>query len=251
MIVSLLFSPACGPRHETLAQAGADLANSAAVAQSPYNAFACTTCHAEHAQTQTDRIYPGAVLEGASARPSWWGGNVVDLGVAVDDCFEDFMAGERLDPAGDTAQAFDAYLVSLTTDATPAALTAAQPFTVPATVTDIDLSTGDATRGTDVYRRACMPCHGEVHTGAGQLNSLVTVLPDAALQEHATYGAPCSRVIFIEKIRHGSFYNYPGHMPPFSMEALSDVQIADLLVYLAVPTCGTCDNGVPSEMTCP
>src|SRR5262249_26066307 len=153
----------CGP--QSFAEHGAALARDPAIAVSRYNAFACTTCHAERSATAGTTIYPGAPLAGATARPSWWNGQVLDLNEAVDACFGHSMRGERLDPNSDTAQALLAYMTELNTTATPAER-AAVPFTIPATTTDI--APGDATRGADVYQRACGNCHGAIHTGAGR-----------------------------------------------------------------------------------
>jgi len=236
-VVAALSGASCGPDHLTYAQYGAQLARSADIAQNRYNAVTCVTCHAERTSDVGTHIYPGAVLEGAAARPSWWGGNVLDLHVAVEDCYMHFMGGPRLDPTGDTAQALDAYLTDLASHA-PASSTQAVPFTVPPSIADI--APGDATRGADLYAHACETCHGAKHTGTGRLG-LASLLPDDTFTAHLMqYGPACTREIFIEKIRHGSFLGYAGTMPPFSTEVLSDAQIADILAYLEVPSGGTC-----------
>ena len=36
----------------------------------------------------------------------------------------------------------------------------------------------------------------------------------------------------IEKVRHGKFFSVGGNMPLFSLEALSDAQLGDVLAYL-------------------
>jgi thiosulfate dehydrogenase len=227
----------CGHDHRTYADYGAQLARDTTIAQNRYNNFTCLTCHAEHTSDVGTRIYPGAVLEGSAARPSWWGGNVLDLQRAVEDCYMHFMGGPRLDPTGDTAQALDAYLMDLTSHA-PASTTQAVAFTVPPSISDI--APGDATRGADLYSRACQNCHGEKHTGTGHINP-ASILPDDTFTAHLQqYGPACTREIFIEKIRHGSFLGYAGVMPPFSLEVLSDQQVADILAYLEVPSGGVC-----------
>ncbi len=237
LILAALALVACSPEHRTYAQYGAQLARSTDVATNRRNAFTCLTCHAERARDAGARIYPGAVLEGAVARPRWWGGEALDLDRAVALCFEHFMGGPTLDPAGETAQALDAYLIDLAVDA-PAATTAAVPFTVPATVTDI--APGDSTRGAGLYARACQSCHGETHTGTGRLGT-ASVLPEDTFAAHLQqYGPACTREIFIEKIRHGSYLGFAGVMPPFSREVLGDGDVADLLAYLGVPAGDTC-----------
>ena len=232
-----LATSACTPARESYAQYGGQLAQDAGIAANRYNAFNCLTCHAEHASDVGARIYPGAVLEGASARPSWWGGNVLDLHTAVEDCYMHFMGGPRLDPNGEPAQALDAYLLSLSSDASSTG-TQAVPFTVPPSIADI--APGDATRGSDLYTHACSTCHGTKHSGTGRLG-LASIVPDDTFTAHLMqYGPACTREIFVEKIRHGSFLGYPGTMPPFSEQVLSDAQIADILAYLEVPAGGTC-----------
>ena len=99
-----------------------------------------------------------------------------------------------------------------------------------------DLPAGDATRGASLYASACASCHGTVHTGAGRLTELASLLPDDPLEEHAADGfdAVEQRVAFVDKIRHGGFFGYGGVMPPFSLEALSDEELADVLTYLSL-----------------
>jgi thiosulfate dehydrogenase len=233
----------CGPQHETFAQHGADLARTPSIANNRYNHFDCLTCHAEHASDVGTRIYPGAVLEGATHRPSWWGGNVLDLGTAVGDCFEHFMGGAPLDPNSDTAQALDAYLVDLSSNA-PLAASQPVPFTVPPSIHDI--APGDSTRGATLWTNTCQTCHGPLHDPMNQRIAPASIVPDDTFSAHpaSQYGDACQRAIFIEKIRHGSFLGYAGQMPPFSVEVLSDAQIADLLAYIGAPAdnVGGCPN---------
>jgi thiosulfate dehydrogenase len=41
--------------------------------------------------------------------------------------------------------------------------------------------------------------------------------------------------VFVEKTRHGGFLGYGGTMPPFSLNVLSDEDLADLLTFLRLP----------------
>ena len=90
---------------------------------------------------------------------------------------------------------------------------------------------GDASRGEAIYGQACVQCHGPLHTGTGRLGS-ASLLPEDTLAEHSQYGAQELRLTAIEKIRHGLFLDYGGQMPPFSVEALSDAELGDVLAYL-------------------
>ena len=41
-----------------------------------------------------------------------------------------------------------------------------------------------------------------------------------------------TRPITIEKVRHGKYFGVGGNMPLYSLEALSDAQLSDILAYL-------------------
>ena len=43
-----------------------------------------------------------------------------------------------------------------------------------------------------------------------------------------------ARFAVVEKLRHGRFFNIGGVMPLYSLEALSDQDVADLLAYLGL-----------------
>jgi thiosulfate dehydrogenase len=227
---------ACAP--ETAETRGQKAVRAPSFSDSQFNAFACTDCHAERAQDVGTRIYPGAVLEGTLSRSSWWGGEILGAFDAVQFCYDHFMAGDRLDPNADASQDLLAYLRLLDTQA-PAAAREAVAFTLPNPI--VDVLPADATRGAAVYRNACERCHGALHTGEGRLTEAATVVPEDTFREHgAQYGPACTRMVFIEKIRHGSFLGYAGRMPPFSNQVLSDAQLADLLAYIGVATDGVC-----------
>src|SRR5215207_1421086 len=92
---------ACGP--EPAADRGRALATDARLSASPSNVFACTTCHATSPEEQPARRLPGHPLHGAASRPTFWSGGQAYLLDAVNQCYVDFMRGERLpaeDPQG-------------------------------------------------------------------------------------------------------------------------------------------------------
>jgi len=191
------------------------------------NRFSCATCH-ELGAGESDSAKPGAPLAGATLRASFWNGELDDLLEALNVCFTRFMqSNAELDAADARALALYAYLASLEPgDPAP------QPFTVVGAI--VDVPRGDAAAGSDVYRRTCAPCHGTLHRGAGRFDTLIPVLPDDAIRLHPGYDARSLRLIFVEKARHGSFLGYPGTMPPFSREALSEAGVSDLLEALGV-----------------
>ena len=237
VLVVTLLAVACGPEHRTYAQWGEALSRDPNLANSSFNHFSCTTCHVDRATAAGAAVLPGAALAGVTQRPSWWGGTVLDLHAAMDVCLTRFMRGPALPPESNEAQALLAWMTERS-QAAPVELQRAQPFSVPGAVSDLVL--GVSERGRAVYSHACQSCHGDLHSGAGRLAGAV-ILPEATLQEHLpTFGPACTRVVFIEKVRHGSFLGLAGVMPPFSMEVLGDDALADLLAYLEVPTGGQC-----------
>lgn len=208
---------------------GAALFRDPTISGTSLNNYSCATCH-ETGTADPSRIRTGASLVGVTKRPSYWGGDELDLLRAINACGYYFML--RLTPftAEDTeARALYAYLESISQTEEG---TEAQPFSV--VVTIADLPAGDAKRGQSLYNRACAYCHGPANTGAGRLVKRSPILPDQTLEQHplGEYTADEQRLVFVEKVRHGGFVTYSGEMPPFSTEKLSDAELADILQYL-------------------
>ena len=171
---------------------------------------------------------PSAKLGGATSRPTFWGGKTVDLLTAINDCRYFFMSAQRPWTREDEdAKGMYAFLSSL-----PPGSTGPVPFTVPATATD--LPRGSSSAGQGIYERACRSCHGAALTGAGRLGTTIPVLPDQSVASFKAYGFDATqvRLSFIEKVRHGGFLGLYGNMPPYSMEVLSDADLASLLAFL-------------------
>ncbi|MFO0625068.1 MAG: c-type cytochrome [Polyangiales bacterium] len=235
LLLAALALVGCGDtvRYAPLAERGAALARDPAVTRSQYNRVACTTCHAERPGDGAGRVLPGAVLAGAARRSSFWGGEVLHLEEAVARCWVYFMRGVPADLDGPTGAALAAWLESLAD--VDGAVTTPVPFTVPRTVRD--LPDGDAARGRQVFVRACQSCHGALGSGAGRLGPLVAVLPGDTLTEHCRGMPPIgvpdlptyTRMAVVQKTRHGGFLGYGGTMPPFSLERLTDQEVADLV----------------------
>jgi thiosulfate dehydrogenase len=188
---------------------------------SPFNSYACATCHAVSARG--DRIDPGYELRDVVHRPSWWGGSFTRLLDAVNYCYFEFMGGSPMAADSVEARSLYEYFLHQSPDQDVPAL----PLTVVKNIVPIDLP-GDPATGKAVYEMACRRCHGDARSGEGRLNTRVSVVPNdtqAVFEDNA-------RLVTIEKIRHGKFFNIGGVMPLFSREAMSDEQIADLLAYL-------------------
>lgn len=233
LVLGALASSACGPR--TAVEEGARVVSDPRYSPSLYNFVACTSCHATGAVSPTEGpIYPGAPLAGALRRPNFWGGTVRTAADAVDLCYRRFMRGGPLDPALPESIALYAYLDTIAAQGSGET----QAFTVPPMV--MRLTGGDPTRGRVLYERACASCHGAVRTGEGRPRAerglQASVVPQATEIEHNAaegYDQAALETVFVQKVRHGSFLGYAGVMPPFSIEALPDAQLADIIAYLA------------------
>lgn len=234
--------PACADTtvHQSAAAEGATIADNPGASRSRYNVFACTTCHAVHAADVGTRILPGAPLEGAARRASYWGGEVTHLHEAVERCWTFFMRGTPTDLDGQTGEALYAWLESISPDGSTVG-TEVVPRTWPRSVSP--LGDGDAAAGNAVWARACANCHGTVGPGTGRLGPLITAVPDETRNEHCADVLPSTftdhttymRTVVVEKVRHGSFLGYAGTMPPFAVEALSDDDVRNLTALF--PAC--------------
>jgi len=243
LLAAALVASACGDDVLPASTLGARLLGDSSLSTSPLNSFACSDCHLVQPGPPPagGPIMPGANLYDVVHRPSWWGGTKLRLLDAVNYCLAEFMGGAELDADDDRARAIYEYLVEVSPDDPSPAV----PLTVVKNVTALaELAAGaDATRGADLWRRGCHGCHGEPHTGEGRLGSQSTVVPDETLTGPVcapkTGPAPpdvraCARAVVVEKIRHGKFFNIGGLMAPYSVEVLSDGEIADMLSYLGL-----------------
>lgn len=207
----------------------ADPLDDATISRSRFNAFRCTTCHAT--RDGDPRILPGARLDGALARRSFWGGAIPTAREAVQECFAHFMRGDALE----REPATEARLLRRLTElrAVSGAVTENVAFTV---VTETTPPVGgDRERGRALYDRACGYCHGAPHTGEGRVGTTTSILPEDTERNHpssAGYTIETLRHTFVHKARLGSFRGFAGTMPPFSREVLSDEALADIVAYL-------------------
>lgn len=194
------------------------------------NVVACADCHATSIPPAPDGL-PGADLVNVASRPTYWGGQEDDLLDAVNTCLFWFMGRSTpLQPEDPEGVDLYAYLASLDGDdgAPP------RPFTIG----DVEWpGEGDAARGGSIYDRSCAWCHGALHTGDGAESPAAPVLPDDTIAAHplGDYTEEARRLVFVEKVRHGPFLGYGGTMPPFSLEVISDAELADLLTFMEVP----------------
>lgn len=221
---------ACGDaeivvEHQTAVEHGRELFGDPSISDAPGNRLACSDCHGEPAEPGLS----GGSLAGVTQRTSFWAGQENTLLRSVNACRYYFMLAQE--PwGGDEEEAvyIYAYLESLEGDG------ASQPFSIAPVV---ELGAGDAQRGQDTYQAACLSCHGSKGIGSGRLIPTAPILPDETLAAHPspTYSDVDRRLVFVEKTRHGGFLGYGGQMPPFSVEVMSDEDLADVLTYLEVP----------------
>lgn len=172
-------------------------------------------------------MLPGADLGGVTGRPTFWGGAEVDLLRALGYCQTYFMRVEEPLAASDPEAAdLYAFLESLPGPSD------AVPFTVVRTITN--LPPGHPVRGAETYARACAGCHGALATGIGALARTIPALPGDFSHEHSALDPLAQRLVVVEKVRHGGFLGYGGEMPPFSLEALPDSALAEILSALGL-----------------
>jgi thiosulfate dehydrogenase len=223
LLLAALLAAGCT---ETAKDYGKSLFSQASVSPAKSNVFSCSTCH-DVTATPT-KVRNGYTMFDVVNRPNWWGGFETTLIDAINVCVTNFMeeGGKPLDATSDEARGIFAYLQSLSPDATSPALA----LTVTKNI--VDIPSGDPMMGEQVWKSACAGCHGDPHTGNGRLGSNVSLVPDDSIQAHGTDPKTGARPVVIEKVRHGKFYNVGGVMALFSLEALSDAQLGQILGYL-------------------
>ncbi|HEX9100947.1 MAG TPA: c-type cytochrome [Polyangia bacterium] len=221
-LVAVLLIAGCGSR-SALDYGRAEFSD-ATVSTAASNPFKCSTCHEVGATTS--KSLPGYTMFDAAVRQAWWGGTVTTLLDATNQCVTQFMRGKALAADDEKGRAIFVYLESLAPDASAA--------TMPLTVTQniVDVPSGDAVHGKMWWDQGCGNCHGAPHTGAGRISDAASLVPDDSIAAHGTSATMGARPVVIEKVRHGKFFNVGGNMPLFSLEALSDAQLGDILAYL-------------------
>jgi len=221
VLLSALAVAGCGGR--SAREYGQALFNDPALSSAQSNVFRCATCHDT---SDAQLLRPGYTMFDAARRPSWWGGSVSTLRDAVNECLVEFMRGRALAADDDKGRALYVYLDSLVS----AADASARPLTIVQNI--VDLPSGSVASGGAVWKEVCQVCHGEPHTGKGRLADTVSIVPDESIAMHGTDPTTGARPVVIEKVRHGKFFGVAGNMAPFSLEALSDEQLGDVLAYL-------------------
>jgi thiosulfate dehydrogenase len=231
-ILVALAAAACAPMKAR--DVGEQLFSDPALSPSTLNAFSCATCHSMG--DANGAIKAGFDLKSAAKRERFWGGYSPSLLDATNDCLVFFMQGTQLDKTDPKARALYEYLDDAATGSTD---TATKSLTVVENITV--LAEQGKTRGAQVWDAACKGCHGDPHTGAGRIEQTASIVPEdsqklakeIAPQQNLDAGT-ATKLIVIEKVRHGAFFGIGGTMPLFSKEQMSDDDIGALLSFLAI-----------------
>jgi thiosulfate dehydrogenase len=211
---------------------GAKLFADPKLSTSPFNAFACSTCHevtppaAAAGAGPRARIDPGFNLHNVVHRPSWWGGERTRLLDAINTCMLEFMGGRELAPSDDQARQLYEFLAANSPQGPAEALA----ITVVKNVTPLTELTGDSERGKGLWAASCGRCHGDPHTGRNILTARAGVVPE---QTVAVFGVR-ARDAVVEKVRHGKFFHIGGIMPLYSLETLTDQELVDILTFIGL-----------------
>ena len=209
---------------------GEQLFRDARLSDSDFNDFSCATCHSTEPAPGDGKQYAGYSLHDSAFRASWWGGYETRLLDAVNVCYVNFMRGvtplSEDEPKG---RALYEYLVRISPNRDAPAL----PFTVVKDILEVP-PRGSAERGAEVYRAACLECHGELHSGNGRITTSASILPEVTSEYAEVFPGVAPSLIVTEKVRHGRFFGVGGTMPLYSREALSDEDLGALLAYLGL-----------------
>lgn len=178
-----------------------------------YTERGCAQCHAASPaeEERSDALLrAGHPLAGAAYRGSWWNGKITtDAGDASDRCFKTFIDpnSEGLEAAERKALVLFMQELGSETGISPLTLLRRNSG-------DVDLRTGDVTRGRDLYRRSCVSCHGGKDAAASE--SFVVKTASALSPGQVA-----------DLIRRGGQL-----MPFFQIDRLTAAQVADIAVYI-------------------
>ena len=172
-----------------------------------YATRGCAACHAATVaqEAQDGLLRAGHPLEGVVHRGRWWNGRVTgDPAEAAEVCLRAFVDPNAPSFTDEERKALVLFLKELGSErgVSPLEVVKGDPA-------EVNLAGGDAGRGREVWRRACLPCHAEVPVDA---RKLVRDLPASRL---------------VEIVRQGS-----GNMPFFQLDRLPSPMVADVVAYL-------------------
>ncbi len=182
--------------------------------------YSCIYCHANFDEAKLDDGYlrPGHSLWDSAARRSYYNGAYSGAGDtpltrAVNTCAVGFLKTKPLAASDQRLQNLLAYLRSITPDTNvePISITRAE---------SIPTLDGDPRRGEMIYNAACILCHREKGSA-----------PALAFKSQSDYVAIKIRGLETPDEAVHEIFGWNTSMPFFSMERLSDQQVADIVSY--------------------
>ncbi|MGH9866740.1 MAG: c-type cytochrome [Candidatus Polarisedimenticolia bacterium] len=172
-----------------------------------YASRGCAACHATTfaQEAQDGLLRAGHPLEGVAHRGTWWNGRVTgDAAEAAEICLRSFVDPNAPGFTAEEGKALVLFLKELGSErgVSPMAVVKGDP-------SDVNVAAGDAGRGREIWRRACLACHAEVPFDA---RKLVGDLSPARLAEIVRQGTRT--------------------MPFFQVDRLPSPMVADVVAYL-------------------
>jgi len=172
-----------------------------------FTTLGCGSCHATTRQQEAKDglLRAGHPLEGAAWRGSWWNGRITtDAGDASEFCLRTFIDPNRPGFTAPERKALVLFMQALGSERGISPLVLLRRD-----AGDVDLSSGDAGRGREVYERACTVCH------EGGREAVLRLFADLSPAQVAGV------------IRQGS-----GAMPFFQIDRLTATQVADVAAWM-------------------
>lgn len=191
------------------------------------NTFSCATCHAiDDAADEYRR--PGHPLGDAAGRPTYKGGQLVELREAVNSCLTEWMNAEAW-------LADDLRWIDLEEFLRGQAPDTAAPVDLRIVAPPADLDGGDAARGREVFDGTCAACHDEGGTGTNLAPALAGLSFDP--------GYVATRVRTSGRSNSAVYDGLTGGIMPFwSEDRLSNDELRDIIAWLASEAAASDDD---------
>jgi len=182
--------------------------------------YSCIYCHANFDEDKLDDGYwrPGSSLWNSAARTSYYNGaysgeGSLPLARSVNTCVVAFLQTDALNLADERMQALLAYIRSISPDDTASPVKITRATKAP----EMD---GDPRRGEKLFAASCVLCHRDKG-----------ILPKLGFKADSALVLAKIRGMKVPDNARGEFEDGYPPMPFFSMERLSDQQVADILAY--------------------
>ncbi|MCH2108208.1 MAG: DM13 domain-containing protein [Polyangiaceae bacterium] len=188
------------------------------------NSFACATCHA--LEDGGDEFFrPGHPLAGAPQRESFKNGQLGSFLAATNSCLQEWMRVPE--PWTEDSEEFQALQELLLSVSQEEESSAPIRFTIQPPPERNFLLGGDPLSGRERFNQTCALCHGQ--DGVGSIRGLA--LEGRALDPSLV----ASRVRLSGEVNSTVYDNLQGGVMPFwSLERLSDQELADISAFLAM-----------------